>query len=92
MGRPAKSVKSVPLNLSLDADIAERMRQDLYSELEGKIPHGAQSKLINSVLRTYYRSKAAKEAYARTQLASEQPDVKEKVAADLEGLMKSSEQ
>lgn len=91
MARPAKSVKSVPLNLSLDGDIADRMKKDLFSDLEGKIPHGAQSKLINSVLRTYYRSQDAKAAYARTQLAAEQPGMKEKVAADLEGLMKSPE-
>ena len=89
MARPAKTIKSVPLNLSLDGDIAERMKKDLYSELEGKIPHGAQSKLINSVLRRHYRSQDAKAAYQRTQLAAEQPDMKERVAADLEGLMTS---
>ena len=89
MPRPSKAVKSVPLNLSLDGDIAERMKKDLFSELEQKIPHGAQSKLINSVLRTYYRSQDAKAAYQRTQLAAEQPELKEKVAADLDGLMAS---
>lgn len=89
MARPKKTNPSIPLNLSLDADIAERMKQDLYSDLEGKIPHGAQSKLINSVLRTYYRSQDAKAVYARTQLAASQPEIKQKVAADLGNLMKS---
>lgn len=89
MARPPKAVKSVPLNLSLDADIAERMKTELFSELEGKIPHGAQSKLINQVLRRHYRSQDAKAVYQRTQLAAEQPELKEKVAADLDDLVKS---
>lgn len=89
MGRPAKTQKSVPLNVSLDADVAAKMKSALFSELEQKIPHGAQSALINAVLRRHFRSAHAKEVYHQTQAAAERPEVKQKVAADLEAFLSS---
>lgn len=83
MGRPKNVTKSVPLNLSLDADNAAKLKTALYSELEGKIPHGAQSALINNVLRKYFRSEAGKQRWNATQAALEDPVLLKKVDDDL---------
>lgn len=72
MGRPRKTLRPIPLNVSLDEDIAIKMKQELHSDLEGKIPHGAQSRLINQVLRKYFKSLAARRVeMARREAAGE---------------------
>lgn len=89
MGRPKNIVKSIPLNLSLDADVAAKLKLALYSELEGKIPHGAQSSLINHVLRKYFRSEAGKQRYHASQAALENPELIKKVDDDLTAFLQS---
>lgn len=91
MARPPKTIKPVPLNMSLDGDLAARMKEELFSEVEGKIPHGAMSKLLNQILRKHYRSEDGKAVYRRTQLAAQSPGneeiTKKKVEADLEAFL-----
>jgi hypothetical protein len=53
MARPKRAIPSVEKNISIDQDIVTRIDLELYSELEGKVPHGAWSRLMNALLRNY---------------------------------------
>jgi hypothetical protein len=50
MPRPAKAVKSVTKEISLPPDIVAQVDLALYSELEGRVPHGAWQKLLTALL------------------------------------------
>ena len=65
MGRPRKTLRPVPLNVSLDEDVAAKMELELWSELEGKVPFGAKRDLINKLLRSHFRSLTGKRTAAR---------------------------
>lgn len=65
MGRPRKTLRPVPLNVSLDEDVAVKLELELWSDLESKVPFGARSLLINKLLRSYFRSLAGKRTAAR---------------------------
>lgn len=54
-GRPKKTMRPIPFNLSLDEDLHARLELELFSELEGKVPHGAKSSLINLLVREHFR-------------------------------------
>lgn len=54
MARPKSPVPTVPLNLSLEADLNVRLKLELFSDLESRIPFGAISKYINDVLRRHF--------------------------------------
>jgi hypothetical protein len=67
MARPKKAIQSVEKNISIDKDIVTRIDLELYSELEGRVPHGAWSRLINNMLRTYINAlPPASQSPART--------------------------
>lgn len=65
MPRPFKTIRPVMMNLSIEEDLYARMKLELYSDLEQKVPHGAQSKMINKMLRSHFRSVDAKKAYEK---------------------------
>lgn len=50
MARPPKAIKSITKELSLPPDIVARVDLALYSELEGRVPHGAWQKLLTHLL------------------------------------------
>jgi len=52
-GRPTKTIRSVQINISLPEDLVARMKLHLWSEAEGKVPHGKQSELIEAAVRKY---------------------------------------
>ena len=52
-GRPTKTIRSVQINISLPEDLVARMKLHLWSEAEGKVPHGKQSELIEVAVRKY---------------------------------------
>jgi len=52
-GRPTKTIRSVQINISLPEDVVARMKLHLWSEAEGKVPHGKQSELIEAAVRKY---------------------------------------
>lgn len=54
MSRPAAVIRRISKNLSLPEDIVARMELELYSEAEGRVPVGAQSSLIEKLLRSYF--------------------------------------
>lgn len=54
MARPKRIVRTISKNIALPEDLVARMELELYSELEGKIPFGAQQKFLEKVLRDHY--------------------------------------
>lgn len=51
MGRPKNVIKSVEKNISIPEDVVCRIDLQLFSELEGRVPHGAWSRLVTKLLR-----------------------------------------
>lgn len=50
-GRPRASVPSAEKNLSLPSDLVGRVDLLLFSELEGRVPHGAWSRYIARLIK-----------------------------------------
>ena len=55
MGRKKKVIPTVEKKIQFDTDLCTRMELELFSDLEGKIPYGAQSEFINNLVREHYR-------------------------------------
>lgn len=54
MPRPRKTIKSISKHIMLPEDIVLRMEDYLFSDVEGRIPQGAQQELIVSLLRDFF--------------------------------------
>lgn len=54
MSRPPSTIPRISKNISLPQDLIARMELELYSEADGRIPVGAQSKLIEQLLRQHF--------------------------------------
>jgi len=50
MAKPKLVVRPVEKHISIPSDLAAKIDLRLYSELEGKVPHGAWAKLITLLL------------------------------------------
>jgi len=57
MSRPKGITRRISKNISLPEDIVARMELELFSEVDGRIPIGAQSQLIEQLLRDYFNKK-----------------------------------
>jgi len=57
MARPRKTVRTVPKNICLPEDLVAKLELELYSEVEGKIPFGAQQEFFTKLLRDYFNQK-----------------------------------
>lgn len=53
MPRPKKTDRPVEKHLPLPTSLVAEVELRLYSELEGKVPHGAWSKLITQLLQEW---------------------------------------
>lgn len=53
-GRPAKTVPPVRFGCCLPQDLNERLQNHLHSEIEGRVPHGAKSIFIETLIRAYF--------------------------------------
>lgn len=66
MARPASINKPIEKKLSLDAELVARVELALFSDLEGRVPYGAWSGLIEQLLREHFnraeRQRALSEA------------------------------
>lgn len=51
MGRPKLAIRSVEKNISIPEDICLKVDLKLFSELEGRVPHGAWKKYITGLIR-----------------------------------------
>lgn len=59
MARPKKTIKTVFKNIGLPEDLVERVNKELNSEVEGKIPFGAQQAFYTKLLRDYFDDRDA---------------------------------
>ena len=57
MSRPKKTVRTVFKNIGLPEDLVVKLELELYSEVEGRIPLGAQQAFFTSLLRAYFNEK-----------------------------------
>jgi hypothetical protein len=54
MARPKKLIRTVYKNIAIPEDLAAKVELELYSEVEGKIPFGAQQEFFSRLLRAYF--------------------------------------
>lgn len=64
MARPASINKPIEKKLSLDAELVARVELALFSDLEGRVPYGAWSGLIEQLLREYFNRAERQRALA----------------------------
>jgi len=55
MARPKSLIPCETKKVSFHKDLCVRMELELYSEVEGRIPYGAMSELLNKLLREHYK-------------------------------------
>lgn len=55
MARQKNVIPTVEKKLQIAADLCTRMELELYSDVEEKIPYGAQSEFINTLIREHYK-------------------------------------
>jgi hypothetical protein len=56
MPRPKNAIPSVEKKISIPSDIVARVDLELWSVVEGKVPHGAWSQLLTTLLRAHVES------------------------------------
>lgn len=56
-GRPSKTLKGIQKNISIPEDLCAKMELELFSEVEGRIPHGAQKEFFEKLLRKHFEQK-----------------------------------
>ena len=54
MGRPKQVQQTISKNIALPLHLAARLELELYSDLEEKIPFGAQQKFFTQLLTKYF--------------------------------------
>jgi hypothetical protein len=57
MARPKKILRTIQKNIGIPEDLAARLELELYSEIEGKIPFGAQQEFFTKLLREYFEGR-----------------------------------
>jgi hypothetical protein len=57
MARPTKTIRTIFKNIGIPEDLVARMELELYSEIEGRIPFGAQQEFFTKLLREYFDGK-----------------------------------
>lgn len=55
MPRPKKTDRPVEKHLTIPTSLVAEVELRLYSDLEGKVPHGAWAKLIEELLREFVK-------------------------------------
>ena len=53
MARPPRAIRPVEKKVSLPEDIVGRIDLELFSDFEGKVPHGAWSRLLGELLHSH---------------------------------------
>lgn len=64
MPRPKKVDRPVELAISLPSSLATRMELELYSELEGRVPHGARSRFLAGLIEQHFAKIDASASFA----------------------------
>ena len=64
MARPKKTVPTVYKNIGIPQDLADKVELELYSEVEGRVPFGAQQEFYTNLLRWYFDEQAVRRVAA----------------------------
>jgi hypothetical protein len=59
MARPKRIIRPIVKNIALPEDLVARIELELFSEIEGKIPFGAQQRFFEKVIREHYAQQDA---------------------------------
>ena len=54
MARPKKTVRTIFKNIGLPEDLVARLELHLFSDVEGRIPQGAQQEFFTKLVRDYF--------------------------------------
>lgn len=54
MSRPKKTVRTIFKNIGIPEDLVAKLELHLYSDVEGRIPLGAQQEFFTQLLRDYF--------------------------------------
>lgn len=54
MARPKKTVRTVFKNIGIPEDLWEQVKEELHSEIEGRIPFGAQQAFFTKLLQDHF--------------------------------------
>ncbi len=55
MAKPKNVIPTIEKKVQIPMDLVARMELELHSDLEGRIPYGAQSEFINRLIREHYQ-------------------------------------
>lgn len=58
MPKPKRAIRPVEKTVSLPEDLVARVDLTLFSEVEGKVPHGAWARFVEARLREYFEKQA----------------------------------
>jgi hypothetical protein len=54
MPRPKKTIRTIFKNIALPEDLVARLELELYSDVEGRVPFGAQQEFFTKLLREHF--------------------------------------
>lgn len=54
MARPKGVIRPVEMSISIPEDLHARLKLELFSEVEGRVPHGRISQLFTLLLRQHF--------------------------------------
>jgi hypothetical protein len=54
LGRPAKTTRPVRFGCCIPEDLNNRLSKHLFSEVEDRVPHGAKSTFVESLIRDFF--------------------------------------
>jgi len=58
MARVRKTIRTVYMNVGVPEDLAAKLRLELYSDLEGRVPHGALQEFFTKLLTEHFKTTA----------------------------------
>ena len=64
MPRPKSTNPKIPKHIPIDPDLCAQAELALFSDLEGRVPYGAWSALIEQLLRQHFESAKRREVFA----------------------------
>ena len=70
MPRPKKTIRTIFKTVGLPEDLVARLELDLFSELEGRVPLGAQQEFFTKLVREHYAQLDAQLIAARLLLST----------------------
>ena len=61
MPRPKNTIRRIQINAMIPEDLVAQMKLQLFSEVEGRVPHGAQSDFISQLIAAHFSQKVPRD-------------------------------